>query len=295
MSLKHCHFSILYNELPFLKQKLPFLYENFQQIIFYDLNVGKVPNHFSTDGSHEYISSYPDPERKITLIEKTDMSDIVDYRGAGSVGKQKMFAVGSSYVDDDVDVFWCTDMDEFFHKTLIEKVEKIITERTDVSSIDLRHMCFWKNFSYKLCFANSDIMTLYARICRHKPGNIYGHCTIQSQFSKTLFLEENDELYYHYGWVGDARVRRKLRHYTEPPTGNPIHKKMYDVYLDNVWEKFSPYDNEICGEELFGYPNMHPNFKGLRMGIKKVGANVNLPGYVDHDALLRDLENESAL
>ena len=34
--MKHCHISIISNELPFLKRKLPFLYKNFDQIIFVD-------------------------------------------------------------------------------------------------------------------------------------------------------------------------------------------------------------------------------------------------------------------
>ena len=107
LKFKHCHFAILYNELPFLKQKLPFLYTHFDQLIFFDLNVGVFNPHFSTDGSHEFIRDYPDPQKKITLIEKTDLSDVARFCGAGSVEKQKMFAVGSSYVQDDVDVFWC--------------------------------------------------------------------------------------------------------------------------------------------------------------------------------------------
>ena len=60
--MKHCHFAILYNELPFLKQKLPFLYEHFSQLIFYDLSAFDNKFQFSQDGSHQYIKNYPDPE-----------------------------------------------------------------------------------------------------------------------------------------------------------------------------------------------------------------------------------------
>ena len=83
--MKKCHFSILYNELPFLKQKMEFLYSNFDQLIFYDLNVAAKTPHFSTDGSHEYIKEYPDPENKITLIEKKDLSDVNNYQGGGCI------------------------------------------------------------------------------------------------------------------------------------------------------------------------------------------------------------------
>ena len=64
--MKHALFSILYNEYGHLKQKLPIFYDIFDQIIFYDLNVGGPKTigkfTFSTDGSHEYIKNYPDPK-----------------------------------------------------------------------------------------------------------------------------------------------------------------------------------------------------------------------------------------
>ena len=46
--MKHCHISILCNELPFLKEKLPYLYEHFEQLIFVDYNIITKGN--STDG-----------------------------------------------------------------------------------------------------------------------------------------------------------------------------------------------------------------------------------------------------
>ena len=287
--MKHCHFTILYNELPFLKQKLPFLYKHFEQLIFFDLNVGSYEPHFSTDGSHEFILNFPDSENKITLIDKQDLSDVTQYCGDGSIQKQQMFAVGSQYVHEDIDVFWCTDMDEFFNASLMPKVEEILEKSPDVNSIDLRHLYFWKNFSYILCTLESNVKTLFARICRHRPNQVYSHCAIHKQFPQTYFLDPNDEVYYHFSWIGDARTRRKLKHYTEPPTGNPIHKKMYDLYLQNVWEKYNEDDENICQGDLFGYPLMHPNYLGEHMGIRKIDKNI-LPSYIDYTILKNDLK-----
>lgn len=281
--MKHCHFSILYNELPFLKQKLPFLYEHFDQLIFFDLNVGTFNPHFSTDGSHEFIRDYPDPESKITLIEKKNIEDVREFTGAGSIEKQKMFAVGSQYVNDDIDVFWCSDLDEFFNKSFIKKVEKAF-ECPDVNSVDLEHYLFWKDFDHILCYPESDSRKMFARICRHKKGNIYGHCSLQDQFPHTLFLE--DEKYYHFSWIGDSRVINKLNHYCEPPTGNPVHKESYRIYWENIWQKFNPKNVIADGKTLYGYPKMHPN-NALKMGIKKfIG---DLPSYVNYEELKKDL------
>lgn len=171
--MKHCHFSILYNEYEFLTQKLPFLYDNFDQIIFYDLNVVNFPYKFSDDGSHEYIKDYPDPENKIILIEKTDLTDIKNYHGASLIGKRKMFAVGSKYINDDIDVYWCTDMDEFFNKSLIEKVEKIIST-TEYQVIFAPHVIFWKNSNFIFTKKNNDYkIPFFPRIARHKKKYTY--------------------------------------------------------------------------------------------------------------------------
>ena len=61
--MKHCHLSIMCNELIFLKQKLNFLYENFDQIIFVDYDILNKQN--STDGSIEYLENFDDPENKL--------------------------------------------------------------------------------------------------------------------------------------------------------------------------------------------------------------------------------------
>lgn len=281
--MKHCHFSILYNELPFLKQKLPFLYKHFDQLIFFDLNVGTFKPDFSTDGSHEFIQNYPDPENKITLIDKKNIENARGFTGAGSVEKQKMFAIGSQYVNDDIDIFWCTDLDEFFHESFISKVEKIFNY-SDANSVDLEHYLFWKSFDYILCYPESNTRKMFARICRHKKGNIYGHCSLQDQFPPTVFLE--DEKYYHFSWVGDSRVLSKLNHYSEPPTGNPANKESYEIYWQNIWQKFNPDNPAINTKILYGYPKMHPN-SALKMGIKKFTGE--LPSYINYQELTKDL------
>ena len=280
---KHCHFSILYNELPFLKQKMPFLYENFNQLIFFDLNVGTHNPHFSTDGSHEFIAEYPDPEDKITLIEKDNLEGIEHWTGAGSVEKQKMFALGSQYVNDEIDVFWCTDLDEFFHKSFIKKVETIFSEFPEINSIDMRHYVFWKNMNLILANDNDDGFDMFSRVCRHKKGNLYGHCSIHHQFPRNHVIA--DDRYYHFAWLGDNRVESKLKHYSTPPTGSPRNKQIYDDYLKEVWYNFSS-DYNLDSEEVFGAPRMHPN-QAMQKGIKKfVG---ELPSYINIQQLMREL------
>jgi len=37
-----------------------------------------------------------------------------------------MAAYANQFIKDDIEVFWCTDMDEFFNKELIVEVEEIL-------------------------------------------------------------------------------------------------------------------------------------------------------------------------
>jgi len=274
--MRKCHFSILYNELPFLKQKMDFLYDNFDQLIFYDLNVGTSNPHFSTDGSHEFIKDYPDPDNKITLIEKKDLSDVSNFRGDGSIEKRKMFAVGSSYVWDDIDSFWCFDLDEFFHKSLLQKVDDVFEKNLEVNSIEIDHYVFLKDHETIIVDEQSDRWKFYSRIARHKPGNVYGHCTISSEYLNTYKVE--DESCYHFAWVGETRVKNKINHYTKPPTGSPNNIPLYEKWTINVWNKFKDFKSEIKSDEIFGYPNMHPSVpKGLKKycGIYPEYINLN--------------------
>ena len=262
--LKHCHFSILYNELPFLKQKLPFLYDHFDQIIFYDLNIKTFK--FSDDGSHEFIKNYPDPLNKITLIEKTNLSDVTNFKGNSFIEKQKMFAVGSSFVKDDIDVFWCTDMDEFFSASLIKKVElQFILEAA--KSILVPHFIFFKDTEHLICrnefkIKNKSIeyqLLPWSRITVHKKGNIYGHCSLQEQFLPSKIV---DDMIYHFAYIGDQRVRFKCSLYNKQ-------------FLTDVWRKSS---SKIT------------NLRSLSAHYVIKNKKVIIPDYINVAELLIDLK-----
>ena len=72
--MKHCIINLPYNDLIFLKHKLPFYYKYFSQIIFVDYDIVYGGN--SNDGSIEYIKNYNDPENKIILL--TNFNEIKD-------------------------------------------------------------------------------------------------------------------------------------------------------------------------------------------------------------------------
>lgn len=268
--MKHCHFSIIYNELPFLRQKLPFLYEHFDQIIFYDLNITKEPYTYSDDGSHEYIKEYPDPEGKIILIEKKDLSDIIEYRGGSFVEKRKMFAVGSLLVRDNIDAFWCTDADEFFTEDFIEEVEHAFSN-TSCNTVDMDHYVFFYDHRFLFTEINgNDKMSLFPRVARHKPGNLYGHCSLSQQFPPLHKVP--DLYYYHFAYTGKKRIELKCDH----------HK--YLNYMSEIYETFNP---EKVEGECWGFPNMHPNKEFVPRGVKRYTGDY--PAYLNTEKLKKDL------
>ena len=222
--MKHCHLNIMCNELPFLKQKLPFLYKYFKQIIFIDYNLVSKTN--STDGSIEFIENFPDPANKIILIKDFDPSNVDNYNGVSFIEKQKMFAVASKYINDDIDVVWATDLDEFFEPKLIDDVEILYKNDRELVSIDLPHKIFVYN---QYNYYNKSDFYIAPRITRHKKNFIYGHCNF-GDYGKTI--KYNKYCLFHFAFVGLKRCLFKF--YSVYHNLNFNHKDWLNNYIYNL-------------------------------------------------------------
>ena len=144
--MRKCHISIMCNELPFMKQKLQFLFDNFDQIIFVDYDMTNKCN--SSDGTIEFVENFKnnyDKNNKIILIKDFNPNTIKNFHGESFVDKQKMFAKASEYVSNNIDIIWATDMDEFFHKDLLQTVDNCFYQDTTLQSIDIPHRIFVYN------------------------------------------------------------------------------------------------------------------------------------------------------
>ena len=263
--LKHCHFCILYNELPFLKQKMKFLYEHFDQLIFFDLNITKMA--FSTDGSHEFIANYPDPEKKITLIEKRNLNDVKRFYGRSFVQKQKMFAVGSQHVRKDIDVFWCPDLDEFFDEQLIRDVEELLLTNPKAMSIQVPHMISVKQPGFVYQEKDGSWPLMFSRIARHVPGTVYSHCEIH-KYQKPYVPIGTESRFWHYAFIGEARMKHKMSLYK----------------ASRRW--YQRYRNANTTEEILKLGHASTNWKIVEIPESQDQA----PSYVDMDEMLKDLE-----
>jgi hypothetical protein len=275
--MRHCHISILCNELSFLKHKLKFLYDNFDQLIFIDYDI--LNNCNSKDGSLEFIESFDDKDNKITLIKFTekDLKIINDFNGVSMIEKRKMFSKGSGFIKDDIDIVWATDMDEFFNKNLIKITENKFSNDKDLITLNIPHYIFtYNSFNiFKGTEINNSSYICPPRITRHFKGKIYGHCNFDS-YGKTLKCSE--EFIYHYAYVGYKRNVSKLRIYTKD--NNPEKIRINKKYLDIYSESLKRNDKYI---DIF-----HPN---LKLNMSSIKFNSPHPDYINIEKMINDLNS----
>lgn len=262
--MKHCHISILCNELPFLKEKLPFLYKYFDQIIFVDYDIVNKCN--SHDGSIEYIEKFPDKKDKIILIKDFNPKLIHKYNGVSVIEKRKMFAKASEYVSDDIDIVWATDLDEFFEEELIDEVEKLMNNDINLRSINLPHKIFVYN---QYNYYDKDDFYISARITRHIKNFIYGHCNFQT-YGKTI--KYNKRYLYHYAFIGYNRCYFKLNKIYKNASLNT--NKWLEIYLTALHsnKKYIKLIHTNTNLNLYSspYKGNHPNYLRVNKMCKEL-------------------------
>lgn len=271
MKLKNCYFNLLCNELPFLKQKLNFIYEYFDQIIFIDYDILNKCN--SKDGSIEFIENFKDESNKITLLKDFNLDAINEFYGYSVIEKQKMFAYGSKYINDDIDLLWATDLDEFFDIELINVVENKYLENENLISVNIPHINLVYN-QYNQ-FKYDQLFYIVPRVTRHYKNKIYGHCNF-AEYGYTLNL--TNIFLYHFSYVGYKRCLHKISLYNSK---NNYHQQdsWLKIYLDNLKN-----NNKYININHAGSVN-----------INSCEYNGRLPDYINCDEMINELNNTDGL
>lgn len=266
--MKHCHISLLCNELPYLEQKLPFLYKFFNQIIFVDYDI--LNNCNSKDGGLEFIKEFPDPEKKIELLTDFSPNKITNYNGVSMIEKQKMFAYASQFIKDNNEVIWATDLDEFFDVDMIKKVEGCYKNDDKLISINIPHIGFVYN-QYNT-FNYPGLFYIKPRITKHIKGKIYGHCNFDT-YGKTIKLK--DDFLYHFSYVGYERCHHKLVLFNKKSKNNNEEK-------NTEWLK--KYLEHLKGNQKY----ININHPGNNI-IKSKKYEGSLPDYINIEEMVRKL------
>lgn len=229
--MKHCIINLPYNDLIFLKYKLPFYYKYFTQIIFIDYDI--VYENNSNDGSIEFIKNFPDPDNKIVLVtefKKIKDKIVFDYKNEGAlIEEQQMMALSSKYIKDDIDIVWSIDLDEFFSKSLISDVEKEFKKDSKIVSIDLG----WKTFIYNQYNLLNEKNRTYGfypiRITRHFKKKIYNRSDWRTYGTAKLL---KNQWIYHYSYIGYRRCKNKLIMYNTKSTSKHLQDEWLEEYIN---------------------------------------------------------------
>ena len=161
------------------------------------------------------------------------LKQLLTINGGSMIEKRKMFAKGSHYINDDIDIVWATDMDEFFDKNLKNIVENEFEQDTNLITLDFPEYTFVYN-QYNILKGeeiNNSSYICPARITRHFKNKIYGHCNFDS-YGKTKKCEK--EFIYHFAWIGYNRNKFKLNIYNR--NNDSEKKRINDIFL-NVYYK----------------------------------------------------------
>lgn len=180
----------------------------------------------STDNTVEIIKSFPDPEKKIKLIQG-QWKD-----------KTEMVKAQTEFVDPDTTFGWVVDADEVYKQ---DDIKKILEMLPDYDSVAFRSLTFLGGFDYVLGGWEQEAQ--YHRIKRWNPAGWKAHRAAQMvnpatgkdwreyRHLRPDILAAMGIYLYHYTYVWRNQVASKSRFYRKAVAGDRV---MPDFY-GQVW------------------------------------------------------------
>lgn len=241
---------IIFNSDFVLKQVLDSIYPYMNQILISEGCVTYWKNKgftTSTDRTNEILRNYPDPDKKITIVngtyhEKTEQANAY-----------------MKYVQSDTDYVWNIDADEVFKPEDIQKVIELL-EKEKYTSVGFKSYSFYGGFERYLTGFEQEHE--FIRIRKYHSGAIWSNH--RPPTIELLPHEEKKHLsyntlaqigifMYHYSYVFPRQVFEKINYYENAviSVGNCIPNYFKDVYLS--W---------ICGDTQDKY-NVEQTYNGV--------------------------------
>ena len=209
---------IVLNGMPFIEYSLQSIYEFAHEVIIVEGAVEKCmfaanPDGSSTDGTVEFIKSFPDFQRKIKLLqgkwpEKCDMQN------------EALHHVTGDYV-------WLIDSDEVYKREYLDKIKNILTNDPSITQINFIPDNFWKGLDH--IFVSPRFFELachYRRLFKYIPGAVFTshrpptmiwpdseRTTEQMHLLDGQTTREMGIIPFHYSYVLDQQVRQKIELY----------------------------------------------------------------------------------
>ena len=206
------------NGMPFIKYSLKSVYDFAHQIIIVEGAIEKCmfaanPDGSSKDGTVEFIKSFPDPQKKIRLLqdrwpEKCEMQN------------EALKYVTGDYV-------WLIDSDEVYKRQDLEKIKEILRSDSSITQVNFIPDNFWKGVDY--IFVSSKLFQHrwhFRRLFKYVPGAIFtshrpptmawpgsDRTTEQMHFLCGTTTRKLGIIFYHYSYVLDQQVKQKIQLY----------------------------------------------------------------------------------
>jgi hypothetical protein len=187
-------------------------------------------NGHSTDNTVKIIKEFPDPDKKIVLIEAAGF-----WNGKTQMCNEWSKIATGNYI-------WQIDVDEFYQKNDIDKMKKIL-EKYDPNAVHFFANHFWGDF-YN-CIDESCPFTWgnnlpWQRIFKHKPGSKWERhepptyilpdgtdCNTKQVIPREETLKAGIKMY-HYSYVTPEQISFKAKFYNQQWT-----EETYKKWLGN--------------------------------------------------------------
>jgi len=217
--------TIVLNGMPFLEYSLKAIYPFAHEVIIVEGAVSAArfaanPDGSSKDGTVEFIKKFPDPDRKIKLIqglwpEKVDMQD-----------------TALRYVTGDY--IWLVDSDEVYKRDHILRIKQFLRDNPDVTQINFIPYNFWKGLDYIFVSSVFELPSMHyrrifrfrkdARFISHRPPTLlYTSSGVTADRLKVVDGFQTRRMgleMFHYSYVLKEQVYQKIQLYSRYGWGN---------------------------------------------------------------------------
>jgi hypothetical protein len=223
---------IAYNEAVTLAANLRSLYTTAHEIIICEGSIALLRKQLglatrSDDGTCELLEAFPDPQRKLRIIQR-EWQD-----------KNEMSAAYAQVATGDL--IWHVDADEFYDDAALAGVPREFERDPALLTLDVPMYVFWKSPQWVLATADGDDRWFrYARVLRRTPGMSVRHIpvrrVIEGRVDESGRRGPLDDriVAWHYAWNDDARVRTKMELYARRDSSTTRAD-----WLQEVWDRWT--------------------------------------------------------
>ena len=239
---------IVLNGMPFIEYSLKSVYDFAHEIIIVEGAVENCmfaanPDGSSTDGTVEFIKSFPDRQNKIKLVqgkwpEKCEMQN------------EALKHVTGNYV-------WLIDSDEVYKREDLEKIRQILQKDHSITQVNFIPDSFWKGLDYIIVSSKfSEDQFHHRRLFKYVPGAIFtsnrpptmvwpgsDKTTEQMHLLDGTTTRQMGIIFYHYSCVLDKQVRQKIELYNRYNWGDKCGINMFEWYKE-CFLKWTPLNRE---------------------------------------------------